>query len=336
MRFLIIKISSLGDIVQSFGLLAYLKNKFPSASIDWVVEKRCAELLKRHPFVDQVIEIDSKNRNPSAVWQSIKQLRVNYYDIVFDVQGNIKSGLVLFFTRAKEKVGFKKVSEWPNLLFTSKKITLKKDCSIRQDYLNLARVYFNDSEDGLNFTNPLLKIDEEEKTFIESVLSKCQNKKKIIISPGSTWDNKCLDRGRLSAFLKSFNNSAYFILTHGSASEERDCLYLHEHFKDSSLILKKSSLALLQNLMSQVDLVISVDSLPLHIAESAHVKTLSFFGPSSMKKYAPEGPLHRSFQGSCPLGVTFDKRCPKLRTCDSGDCIKSMNPLELVKTQIVP
>ena len=171
MRFLIVKTSSLGDIVQSFGLLAYLKNKFPSASIDWVVERRCAELLKRHPFVDRVIEIDSKTRNPAAFWQSIKQLRLNHYDTVFDVQGNIKSGLVLFFARAKEKVGFKKVAEWPNLLFTSKKIALKQECSIRQDYLNLAKVYFNDSEDISYSTYPLLKIDNEEKTFIESVLN---------------------------------------------------------------------------------------------------------------------------------------------------------------------
>jgi heptosyltransferase-1 len=331
MHFLIVKTSSLGDIVQSFDLLVYLKTKFPNCLIDWVVERRCSEILKAHPYVNNVIEIDSKKLSISELKKTIGHLRAKKYDVVFDIQANIKSGIVLFFTKAKEKVGFKKVAEWPNLLFTTKKMAITEGLNIRQDYVNVAKMYFGDQESLISQQMPLLKILEKENEAIDDQLKVAKDKIKILVAPGSRWDNKCLDRGRLLAFLKSYSSKAFFFLSHGSDSDLRDCIYIHEHIKEQSCLLPKSSLASLQNMMSKVDLVIAVDSLPLHLAATTNVKTLSFFGPSSLKKFAPQGANHTSFQGQCPFKVAFEKRCPKLRKCDFGDCTKDLNPLVLMK-----
>jgi ADP-heptose:LPS heptosyltransferase len=59
-RFLIIKTSSLGDIVHAFTALNYLKTKFPNALVDWVVEKQFAELVRAHPLVNQTLCIETK------------------------------------------------------------------------------------------------------------------------------------------------------------------------------------------------------------------------------------------------------------------------------------
>ena len=114
MRFLIVKTSAFGDVVQAYPVLHYLKSRFPEAQIDWVIEKKLASLVKAHPLVDTVIEIDAKHWkkrwwNPASVlaaFQFGRRIMQEKYDAVFDLQGNAKSGLVTFLCRAKAKVGF--------------------------------------------------------------------------------------------------------------------------------------------------------------------------------------------------------------------------------------
>lgn len=332
MRILIVKTSSLGDVIQSFELLAYLREKFPDSKIDWVVEKRCSELLKRHPYINRIIEINSKERNIGAIYRSIKNLRQKKYDFVFDIQGNIKSGIVLFFTRSKCKIGFKDVKEWPNRLFTHHKIMIPSGKNIREDYLNVALGYFKEESASI-FKNELY-VEEDEKKSINTFLAPFLHKQLVLVLPGSCWDNKCLDRGKLLAYLNSFSHDTHhMILAYGSLNDERDVNYLQSHLQDKSTIYPKDSLIKLYYLMSQVNLVIAVDSLPLHLAALSGVRTISFFGPSSHLKYAPVGDKHLAFQGSCPYFITFDKRCKKLRSCPSGDCIKNLNPLKLLGKQ---
>lgn len=132
MKILIVKTSSLGDMIHSFGALDYLRNRFPKAQIDWVAEKPFAELVKAHPQIDQVVVFESKKWGKSLFSQETRQqiksfrkkLRESRYDLLFDLQGNLKSGLIVALARARKKIGFgwKTVAEWPNALFTNRKI----------------------------------------------------------------------------------------------------------------------------------------------------------------------------------------------------------------------
>jgi heptosyltransferase-1 len=76
--------------------------------------------------------------------------------------------------------------------------------------------------------------------------------------------------------------------------------------------------------MDSVDLVVAMDSLPLHLAGTTKVKTFSVFGASLASKFKPAGKKHLTLQGHCPYGRVFEKRCPILRTCPTGACIRSL------------
>lgn len=324
MRILIVKTSSLGDIIHTFPLFAYLKKRFPDAIIDWVVERRCSELVKRHPDINRVIEVDTKKL--SSWGASIKNLRKECYDLAFDVQGNSKSGLILFFVKAKEKIGFgrQSVAEMPNLLFTNRKFDPPKYQNISLDYLGIAKHYFNDTL-PFKFEGICLKLLSDERVYIDQVVHLAGSLKKVIVSPGSKWKNKCLSTKQLVQYLEKFDRT-FFIFTFGSNEEEKEVFFLHNHFKENSLILMKGSLAALQGLMSLSDLVISMDSLPLHLASTTNVATFSFFGASSLDKYKPLGEQHDGIQGKCPYNIQFEKRCPLLRTCVTGACIRNLKP----------
>ncbi len=320
MKFLIIKTSALGDIIHAFTALSYLREKCPFAQIEWVVEAPFRELVEAHPAVDRVLTIDSKmwRKKPFSrkTWQEVRQFRRSLleYDAAFDLQGNLKSSWVLRQTYAKLKIGFGKqaVAEWPNLLFTHLRVNPPKGQNIRDDYLTVVQRYFHDQ--GAHTPAP-----------VQLRLSSCELLEKIdpkatLVCAGAHWRNKQLPIKNLIAALEKLPGPFYF--SWGSPSEKERAEQLAAAV--GGTLLPKCSLPLLQRIMDRCAKVVAMDSLPLHLCGTTKTPTLSFFGPSSAKKYAPQGKLHQVVEGDCPFGQTFEKRCPKLRTCQSGDCINKL------------
>lgn len=329
MKILLVKTSSLGDIIQSFPVLSYLRQRFPNAQIDWVVEEPFAELVKAHPFVDHPILIKSKKwrktwfspATRNEVKKFYKSLKANYYDLVFDLQGNLKSSWVLMHVRAKEKVGFgwKAITEWPALFFTSKRVTPQKGQNIREDYLAVVQGYFKDQKLFQEEGSVTLRLEPEQLQWIETFFS--NGPPPILVCPGAAWPTKRLPFESLLPVLKQLGRGPY-LFAWGTGEEKKTAMELGLHFPESRL-LDKQSLPVLQHIMTRCRLVVAMDSLPLHLCGTTKTPSLSFFGPSSALKYKPLGKQHRALQGTCPYGITFEKRCPKLRTCPTGACMKS-------------
>lgn len=322
MKFLIIKTSALGDIVHTFPSIQLIRKIHPDAVIDWVVEKQCAELIHTHPFVNRTILVETKKwrKSPLACWSEIKEatkaIRKESYDFVIDFQGNIKSGIIMGLARSKKKVGFgkKTVAEKPNLLFSNTKINPKPGLNIREDYQSLVEGILGKNE------------------ITEKALSteKRQDGTHILVCPGSNWENKRLSESTLLEFLKKIetNKSCKFWITQSNEKEMAFGKSLASSLENAE-VLPLLSLPLLQNWMQSMDLVIAMDSLPLHLAAEVNVPTFSVFGPSLAAKYSPMGPKHVSIQGVCPYGQVFVKRCPLLRSCKTGACMKAITADQL-------
>ena len=107
MKILILKTSSLGDIVHVFPTLSYLKKKFPHSQIDWIVEDQFATLLESHPEIHAIYRVHTKawrkGRLLKKLWEFRKQVQSQKYDFLFDFQGNVKSGLLSYLVCAKQK-----------------------------------------------------------------------------------------------------------------------------------------------------------------------------------------------------------------------------------------
>jgi heptosyltransferase I len=393
-KILLIKTSSLGDIVHIYPVVDYLRKKFPAALIDWVVEAPFADLVHSHPYVNQVLTVSTKkwrkNIFAKETWKSIfqfrKQLQSARYDVVFDLQGNMKSGLITSLAYSPCKVGFGRssVPEWPNLLFTNYRFDpplyharesllsfdsarrshiedLRSDRrspaprgqgeeedrfgkvaasqnlanlpehgmneNIRHDYLSLAASFFKEPIPDEK-SHVTLKISEKEKIFLDSI---CPKRPSVIVCPGSAWRNKQLTPETLSAFLELVKNhmQCHFLFVWGSQEEKELAMKLQKAFEGHSQVVEKMPLPMLQNLMDRSDLVIAMDSLPLHLAGTTKTPSFSVFGASSATKYKPIGTRHYAFQGSCPYGRAFVKRCPILRTCSTGACIRNLQAHDL-------
>jgi len=337
MNILIVKTSSLGDIIHCFGVVDYLKSRFPDCKIDWVAERPFAPLLEAHPKVDNVFTVASKEWRRSlllhSTWKAIGQVRreiqKNRYDVVFDLQGNIKSALITKAVHAGEKVGFgkKTVPEWPNLWVTTSQFDYPKGRNIRDDYLHIVRSHFGDKEADLATEELQLKIGDDERMGLERLLRHAAPRKPVVVCPGSAWPNKQLIDKTLAAFLQKLQQHYhyYYFFVWGSPEEHCRVDKLAHNCGLEGTVANRMSLPALQNMMALSDLVIAMDSLPLHLAGTTKTATFSVFGASSMNKYKPLGKNHYGLQGTCPYGATFDKRCSRLRNCPSGACIRSVS-----------
>jgi heptosyltransferase-1 len=335
MKILIVKASALGDIIHAFPVVDYIRAIYPNATIHWAVERPFSALVQAHPEIQKAVLIDTKkwrrgffsSKIRNQIHQFIRDLRQESYDVIFDLQGNTKSGLITGLAKGKKKVGFawKAVSEWPNLLFTNQKIGIPQGGSVRQNYLEVVQGYFSQHCPQIT-TNISLKLSAEEEQQLIAIKKTLPLQPTVMVCHGSNWRNKQLSQEALVDFLKLLQGhlNCHYVFAWGTPQEHQEASELHQHFANS-IVLDKVSLPILQHLMNEMQLVVAMDSLPLHLAATTQVPTFSVFGASLAARYAPTGLQHLTYQGSCPYGRTFLTRCPILRSCKTGACIRSLS-----------
>lgn len=335
---MIVKSSSRGDILQALCILPHLKALAPKSRIDWIIEKPFCELTLHHSMVHRSFVIDTKAWRKKG-WrefflqakQILQEIRKTKYDVVFDLQGNTKSALFTFFAKAKTKVGFKHPKEWPNKWVTH----LKFDppyINIRSDYVGQVYHYFKkplpqDVKDGAIYFN----IDQGEKEKIKALFAQypLEQKKKVLICPQSAWENKKLSIKTLKGLIKALNAryNCFFFIAWGSTQEQTDAKKLE---MENAVVIDRYLLTTLHYLMQQMDLVLAMDSISLHMAAVANCATLSIFGPTSGLYYSPKGKDHQFVQGKCPYHISFKKQCPQMRSCPTGACMKELKAQDLI------
>lgn len=106
-RLLIVKLSSLGDVIKTLPVVHDIRRALPDARIDWVVERPCDALLALNPLIDRVIPLELRRYRKerryiaglAAALRDLPELRAQRYDLIVDLQGRMKSALVATLAR---------------------------------------------------------------------------------------------------------------------------------------------------------------------------------------------------------------------------------------------
>lgn len=143
-RILIIRLSAIGDVVRVLPALHALRDLYPTAQIDWIVEPKSAAIVEGHPALDQVLlfeRTDSFMEAARAFQAVSRTVRQNKYDIVLDFHGILKSGLLMKASRAKKRLGFAPPrSQEMSHLFANERVDLPSQRMNRiEENLALAR-----------------------------------------------------------------------------------------------------------------------------------------------------------------------------------------------------
>jgi lipopolysaccharide heptosyltransferase II len=143
MKILIIRLSSLGDIILTFPLISLIKSRYPESKIDYLVKKEYTELLQIAVNLDSIIAFDTKN-GFSELLKTRKIIKSNNYDVIIDLHNNQRSIFMRSFQRAKKYV-FKKHSI-KKILFVKFKLNFLKNYEpIKERYISSAEAFLNET-----------------------------------------------------------------------------------------------------------------------------------------------------------------------------------------------
>lgn len=132
---LIVKLSSLGDVIHTLPAAQALKRRFPESRISWAVERAHGGVLRGLPFIDEVIEWD--RRTWHTLGDFLGRLRKRNWDLAIDFQGLFRSGFTAWAARAKRRLGFAPLRECAHWFYNERVPTPRRPLHAVEKYLQL-------------------------------------------------------------------------------------------------------------------------------------------------------------------------------------------------------
>jgi len=148
-KILMIRLSSIGDILLTTPLLRILKKKYPNAEIDFIVKKQFVDIVRTNPHLDKIYPLDT-TPGSHALRQLAQEIKTNAYDAVLDLHNNYRSKKL---RRQFNTIGIVKKYKWKRFLLIAFKINLYKEIiPVYQRYINAAKILnVEDDNQGLEF-----------------------------------------------------------------------------------------------------------------------------------------------------------------------------------------
>ncbi|MBU6414223.1 MAG: glycosyltransferase family 9 protein [Planctomycetes bacterium] len=289
-RILLIRPSALGDVVRTVPVLVSLRRAHPDAHIDWLVQDDFQEAIAHHPDLSRVIPFPRRafghqlTRGQFGPFRAfLRELRETQYDIVYDLQGLARSGMMTHATRAPRRIGFADAREFGWLGLTER-IPVSADMHTVERMLALThasgvppvrdmRLYVSDKDRLGILADPDLPSDGY-----------------AVLAPGSRWPGKRWPDERFAAIAQHLVRRGLKVCLVGSRSE-RDhasrCLDLADRTPKIIDRMGKTTIGQLMAIIRFSAMVIANDSAALHIAVGFDRPSIALFGPTRVDRVGP-------------------------------------------------
>ncbi len=320
MKILIIKLSSIGDVVHTLPSLAALRKGYASAgkpvTIDWLVEEAASDIIKGHPLIDEV-KVVKKNgwlKDFNANRRVARKLREAHYDLVLDFQGLFKSAIWVWLSRGKKRVGFSNSRELSHLSLTEKLPAYDPEMHAVDRYLKLSKhaggevgdvVFpFHTGEEAENNAASILRssaIDEGEQF--------------VTIVPGARWRTKLWTSENFAQVAARIRDEfGLKVLLIGGLGDFEELEKISRLAGDGVVNLAgRTGLAELAVLLGHSSLALTVDSGPMHIAAAVGTPVVALFGSTAPWRTGPYGAGHVIIRKELSCSPCFKRECGNIR-----------------------
>ena len=292
---LVIKMSSLGDVIHALPFSATLRSLYPKAKISWMVHPQFSGFLPDPPTIDEILYFDKVAFNKLGLTAKLrflldfrKELHAKRFDLVIDLQGLFKSALVAFLTGCPNRIGYCEMREGSGLVSKAVCGEHSKDHVIER-YLDVAR-YLGAEVSSIEF--PLPNLDKEMVAVKEKLSAAGMNAGKyVVFVPGARWETKEWPPGHYAALAdKITTDDTCVVLAGGPDEREKAALIEATAATDKIIDLTgKTSLRELAALISGCEVFISGDTGPLHFAAALKKPLIAMYGPTKAERTGPYG-----------------------------------------------
>jgi heptosyltransferase-1 len=307
-NFLIIRLGSLGDVIHGIPTAAALRNHYPQARIDWVVDPRYLDLLDLVESLDRRIPLDPRDLlRGGAARQTLRDLRVSGYDAVIDLQGLLKSAILAKLVGARRTIGFPRQHlREPMARFFYSDTPDPGDAKhvIHKGLRLLTAVGIDD--DSIHFP---LRIPRLSPTDITSGPY-------AIVNPGAAWPNKRWppDRfGAVAAVLQREWGMRTLVLWGPGEEALAQAVVAGAH--GAAVLAPQTRIVDLVGLARGARLMISGDTGPLHIGGAVGTPLVALFGPTYPERNGPWSSRDVVISRVSECSCLYERRCRKSTPC---------------------
>ena len=276
----IIRLSALGDIVNSAVVLQFIKQKYPNSQIEWITEEMFSSILENHPLIHKLHTINlkkfKKEKKITLIKETYNYLKsIGNFDIIIDMQGLIKSAMVTRII-GKNSHGFDKNSirePLASLLYKSTSTISYESSVVKRNAFVVA--------DALEFEITNKMLDNKEAIFpITKQYNLDKSKKNIVFVIGASWPSKIYPKELVLKVCEALQVNAYIIW--GNDAEKADAEWICSRTPFASLA-PKMKLNELTSYISHMDLLIGNDTGPTHMAWAQNIPSITLFGPTTTR-----------------------------------------------------
>lgn len=326
MKILIVKLSSIGDIIHTLPSLAAIRRELPDAEISWVVEKKSAEILRNNPLLSHLIEIDTKSlrhkgkigKNLLLARNQIKNLRALKFDASLDFQGLLKSAAIAKLSGVRNRYGFDReaLREPASRFLLTGTFEIEKRAHVVVKNLTLAQKALNISVPKSDFEFPIYT-DESHSLEAEKIISQT-GENFAILNPAGGWETKLWDAEKFGALADRLWEEHKLTSVVATAPNENQLAEkVLKANKTGKIVSATPTLKGFYELAKKARIYVGGDTGPTHLAVAAGAPVVGLFGPTEWWFNGSPNPLDICVERT---DISCRTDCNR-RTCSNWICL---------------
>ena len=295
MKVLIVRVGALGDVLHALPAVAALRRARPDWTIDWVIDPRWASLLAdsegRGPIVNRVHLAETKLWSSAplspATLRSIrtlrKALRAQHYDLVVDLQGTLRSGVISRMTGAPQRVGYTDPRESLAARFYTKKFTRRGVHVVEQAAALLGEAC------GMELAPVEVSLPREEWAENWAAEEAVLARPMCVLGAGGGWGAKHWPAEKFGALAVQLRAMGFDVVVNAVRKDDVVAAEVVAASQGSARVVVCNVTGLVA-LMRRTDLFVGGDTGPTHLAAALAVPLVALFGPTDPARNGPWGP----------------------------------------------
>jgi heptosyltransferase-1 len=314
----------MGDIIHALPLLVSLRKSFPNRYIAWGVKEKFADLLEKNPYLNEVIIWEER-----GFWKFVKDIRNRKFDVVLDLQGLFRTGLIAYLSQAPQRWGFTKEEAKERQLFFLNIRIPTPSANIVEKYLDFA--------EHLQ-ANRIIEFPLAEKEASREYTS--QYFQRMNVSPGDKiialiqstgWGNKNWRPERFAHLGRLINTKKNWkvLLVWGTGEAEKEkANKINEMAAGKLLIAPATTISQLVSLLKRCSMAIGGDTGPLHLAAALGLPVIGLYGPTSPSRNGPFTPKKEIiYHSPYPCSPCWKRTCKY----KNNSCMDSIHVEEVMQ-----
>ena len=327
-RILIVKLTSVGDVLHAFPAVTAIRRRFPEAHLAWLVDYRAADVVAMSPDVDEIIALGAPREGgafgrPTFAEHlgALREVRAHRFDVVVDMQGLLKSGAFTYLSGAGVRIGFGDARIGNRWATNVKLSSLQPRLHATEAYCAFATVLGAEPRRH-EFRMCVPDADARASEQLLAQEGVAADAAMAAIVPGSAWPSKRWPPehfAELSACLGTQHGMRVIVLGYRDDAEAAD-LIVDRCSQDAASLAGKTTLGQAIAVAARCKLVVGGDTGLVQVAAAMGVPTVAIYGPTDPSLTGPVGPRVRTVQHTVGCWPCRERRC------EHWECMRELRP----------